>query len=253
MRTSIHAAATAELARRTGANLSRASRNDRYCWIERLPQQAQMFEPGCRREPIMMPTLAGRWRRVRVGESGSRCATAPGHTPGTSCSSTPSRSSVGVLFAGLIGRTDLPGGNQRAAARPDPRKALVPLGDDVTFPPGHGRPRLSARASQQPVRQNHCLAAGAAPPVVSGQTGESSGSLAFEDRATLSPDEHRDRPESFRRPALLPDGRSRHFPEQVGRARVELIEGDPRNAAAHPPHCSAVGELNRLLIDAIPR
>ncbi len=43
-----------------------------------------------------------------------------------------------VLFAGSIGRTDLPGGDHQTLIRSITEK-LLPLGDDVTFLPGHGQ------------------------------------------------------------------------------------------------------------------
>jgi hydroxyacylglutathione hydrolase len=42
-----------------------------------------------------------------------------------------------VLFQGSVGRTDLPGGSFEALAHAI-RDKLFPLGDDVTFLPGHG-------------------------------------------------------------------------------------------------------------------
>ena len=42
-----------------------------------------------------------------------------------------------VLFAGSIGRTDLPGGDHATLIQSIKEK-LLPLGDDVTFLPGHG-------------------------------------------------------------------------------------------------------------------
>ena len=42
-----------------------------------------------------------------------------------------------VLFAGSIGRTDFPRGNH-AQLLQSIRENLFPLGDDVTFLPGHG-------------------------------------------------------------------------------------------------------------------
>ena len=42
-----------------------------------------------------------------------------------------------VLFAGSVGRTDLPGGDHPTLIRSITEK-LLPLGDDVTFLPGHG-------------------------------------------------------------------------------------------------------------------
>jgi hydroxyacylglutathione hydrolase len=42
-----------------------------------------------------------------------------------------------VLFQGSIGRTDFPGGDHATLIR-SIREGLFPLGDDVTFIPGHG-------------------------------------------------------------------------------------------------------------------
>lgn len=42
-----------------------------------------------------------------------------------------------VLFAGSVGRTDLPGGNHETLIA-SIRDKMLPLGDDVTFLPGHG-------------------------------------------------------------------------------------------------------------------
>ena len=43
-----------------------------------------------------------------------------------------------VLFAGSIGRTDLPGGDHATLIK-SIREKLLPLGDDVAFLPGHGQ------------------------------------------------------------------------------------------------------------------
>lgn len=43
-----------------------------------------------------------------------------------------------VLFAGSIGRTDLPGGDHAMLIR-SIREKLLPLGDDISFLPGHGQ------------------------------------------------------------------------------------------------------------------
>ncbi|HUN52052.1 MAG TPA: hypothetical protein VMU42_13085, partial [Candidatus Sulfotelmatobacter sp.] len=42
-----------------------------------------------------------------------------------------------VLFRGSIGRTDLPQGNYESLIKAV-RERLFPLGDDITFVPGHG-------------------------------------------------------------------------------------------------------------------
>jgi glyoxylase-like metal-dependent hydrolase (beta-lactamase superfamily II) len=70
---------------------------------------------------------------------------APGHTPGLITFRTPYPDaevsevlfSGDLLFAGSIGRTDLPGGDHEAMLR-SLRDKVLPLGDDVVVLPGHG-------------------------------------------------------------------------------------------------------------------
>jgi glyoxylase-like metal-dependent hydrolase (beta-lactamase superfamily II) len=64
----------------------------------------------------------------------------PGHTPGHVIFFDPEArlAIVGdVLFNGSIGRTDFPRGDYNALVS-SIREKLWPLGDDVTFVPGHG-------------------------------------------------------------------------------------------------------------------
>jgi hydroxyacylglutathione hydrolase len=66
----------------------------------------------------------------------------PGHCPGSLCFFLPNdRLLVGgdVLFAGSIGRGDLPGGDSDLLVQ-EIRKKLFPLGDEVIVLPGHGPP-----------------------------------------------------------------------------------------------------------------
>ncbi|HEY0879764.1 MAG TPA: MBL fold metallo-hydrolase, partial [Zeimonas sp.] len=65
---------------------------------------------------------------------------APGHTPGhVIFFHAPARLAIvgDVLFQGSIGRTDFPRGDQATLIASITQK-LWPLGDDVTFVPGHG-------------------------------------------------------------------------------------------------------------------
>jgi glyoxylase-like metal-dependent hydrolase (beta-lactamase superfamily II) len=64
----------------------------------------------------------------------------PGHTPGHCCFYEDGEGilfSGDQLFAGSIGRTDLPGGS-RAALSHSMRTEVMTLGDDVRVLPGHG-------------------------------------------------------------------------------------------------------------------
>jgi glyoxylase-like metal-dependent hydrolase (beta-lactamase superfamily II) len=77
---------------------------------------------------------------VRFGEVELQVRHCPGHTPGHVIFFSPEcrLALVGdVLFAGSIGRTDLPRGDHATLIR-SIREQLWPLGPDVTFIPGHG-------------------------------------------------------------------------------------------------------------------
>jgi glyoxylase-like metal-dependent hydrolase (beta-lactamase superfamily II) len=68
----------------------------------------------------------------------------PGHTPGSICLHLASEQllfSGDTLFAGTIGRTDLPGGDSKVILR-SLREKLLPLPDLTRVIPGHGRETL---------------------------------------------------------------------------------------------------------------
>ena len=78
--------------------------------------------------------------RVELGELSLDVLHTPGHTPGhVVFYHAPSKlAQVGdVLFRGSVGRTDFPRGDH-AALISSIKTRLFPLGDDVTFIPGHG-------------------------------------------------------------------------------------------------------------------
>jgi len=133
-----HCAGTAALAERLGVPVEGPQREDQF-WIDQLPAQTQRygFEIARAFEP-------DRWLenedRVTVGESELEVRHCPGHTPGHVIffSREDRIALVGdVLFAGSIGRTDFPRGDH-ATLIASIRERLWPLGDDVTFVPGHG-------------------------------------------------------------------------------------------------------------------
>ena len=78
--------------------------------------------------------------QVQVGELTFDVLHCPGHSPGSIAfvNAAQRLAIVGdVLFAGSIGRTDLPGGNHRQLLK-SIRDKLLPLGDDVGIISGHG-------------------------------------------------------------------------------------------------------------------
>lgn len=108
-------------------------------WLERLPQQSKLFSL-----PHAEAFIPDRWltdgERVHFGNEELEVYHCPGHTPGHVIffSRAHQLAWVGdVLFSGTIGRTDFPLGNQAELIH-SIRTKLWPLGDEVTFFPGHG-------------------------------------------------------------------------------------------------------------------
>jgi len=133
-----HAGATAELARRYSLPIEGPHLGDQF-WINQMPAQAKMFGfPPC--EAFVTTRWLQQGDQVTVGELEFEVRHCPGHTPGhVVFFNAASRFAIvgDVLFAGSIGRTDFPRGNHADLIR-SIRENLFPLGDDVTFLPGHG-------------------------------------------------------------------------------------------------------------------
>ncbi len=125
------------LAEELGVPIEGPHEADRF-WIEGLDDSSMRFGlDGKSFEP-------DRWLAdgdtVSVGELTLDVVHCPGHTPGHVIFHHPPShfAMVGdVIFAGSIGRTDLPQGNHQQLLDSITQK-LWPLGDDVTFVPGHG-------------------------------------------------------------------------------------------------------------------
>ncbi len=89
------------------------------------------------------PRVDGYWedgQRYLVGELEFQVIHCPGHTPGHIVLFEPNERKVfvgDVLFAGSVGRTDLPGGSTEQLMDSIMNK-LLPLGDDVEVYSGHG-------------------------------------------------------------------------------------------------------------------
>jgi len=75
---------------------------------------------------------------VEAGELALHVIHTPGHTPGGICLFAEDHLFAGdTLFAGSVGRSDLPGGDGRVLASSIAEK-LAPLPDDTRVHPGHG-------------------------------------------------------------------------------------------------------------------
>jgi hydroxyacylglutathione hydrolase len=132
-----HVAGVAEAVEATGASLS-LHPLDRPLY-DAVEQQAAMF--GLRVPPLPTPT---RWLEtdevLEIGRLRARVLHMPGHAPGHVAfwfADLDVVISGDCLFAGSIGRTDLPGGSHEVLMQ-SIRNVLLPLGEQVTVLPGHG-------------------------------------------------------------------------------------------------------------------
>jgi glyoxylase-like metal-dependent hydrolase (beta-lactamase superfamily II) len=133
-----HAGAAADLAEQLRVPIEGPQREDSF-WIDRLAEAGRTYGMTyCR------PFVADRWLDdgdvVTVGRQSMDVRHCPGHTPGHVIFFHPDArvAFVGdVLFNGSIGRTDFPRGDFATLIESITGK-LWPLGDDVTFVPGHG-------------------------------------------------------------------------------------------------------------------
>lgn len=133
-----HAGGAAELAKRLGVPIEGPGIEDDFLLTAIAERGADFGVPHCR------PFTPSRWLvdgdTVTVGLQTFDVRHCPGHTPGhVVFFHAPSKLAfVGdVLFAGSIGRTDFPRGDHPTLIHSITTR-LWPLGDDVTFVPGHG-------------------------------------------------------------------------------------------------------------------
>lgn len=133
-----HAGGAGELAERLGVPIEGPHKDDDF-WIQGLPKQSVDYG-----FPPAMTFVPERWLEdgdtVSVGNMTLNVIHCPGHTPGHVVFYYPDQNIaiVGdVLFQGSIGRTDFPKGNHQDLLDSITKK-LWPLGNDVTFLPGHG-------------------------------------------------------------------------------------------------------------------
>jgi glyoxylase-like metal-dependent hydrolase (beta-lactamase superfamily II) len=133
-----HCAAADVLRQQLEVPIEGPHRDDQF-WLDKLPEWCEMS--GFPHADAFLPD---RWLEqgdtVSVGEQVLRVFHCPWHTPGhvVFLYDEQKVAWVGdVLFQGSIGRTDFPRGNHEQLVA-SIRDTLFPLGDDITFIPGHG-------------------------------------------------------------------------------------------------------------------
>ncbi|HEY6508048.1 MAG TPA: MBL fold metallo-hydrolase [Vicinamibacterales bacterium] len=116
-------------------------RDDLFLY-EKVVEHGAMF--GLRVKPQPPPDVFFDGSSITFGDFDVRVHHTPGHCPGGVCLQVGPKGSAGAhlfvgdtLFAGSIGRTDLPGGDYAVLMR-SITKVLLPLGDAAVVHPGHG-------------------------------------------------------------------------------------------------------------------
>lgn len=89
-------------------------------------------------EPPAVGRLLDHGDLLEVGDKGIKVLHTPGHTPGSVCFVVGEHLFTGdTLFAGSVGRTDLPGGDWQTL-QTTLRNRILPLPDNMVMHPGHG-------------------------------------------------------------------------------------------------------------------
>jgi hydroxyacylglutathione hydrolase len=132
-----HVGGAMKLKAATGAPIL-MNQND-YALLKMLDMQAAwigMRPPG----EVQVDEAIGQGRVLKIGEIASNVIHTPGHTEGSICLYFPKEKKLiagDTLFAGSIGRTDLPGGSMDKIMRSLHTKVLA-LPDETEVVPGHG-------------------------------------------------------------------------------------------------------------------
>lgn len=143
-----HAGAAADLRERTGVAVEGPHREDQF-WLDQIESGGKRY--GIVGGRNVTPDRYFDDGEVLTFEGVDFTVThTPGHTPGHVVihNAELKLAFVGdVLFAGAIGRTDFPRGNHEQLINSITER-LWPLGDDITFIPGHGPPSTFGQERQ---------------------------------------------------------------------------------------------------------
>lgn len=133
-----HAGGAAEFAEKLGVKVEGPHLADKSI-LDNLPARGEAF--GMKGARVLAPD---RWLKdgdeVTVGALKFSIIEAAGHSPGSVVFYNAENKFAlmgDVLFQNSVGRTDLPGGSHETLIK-NIKTKILPLGDDVTFLPGHG-------------------------------------------------------------------------------------------------------------------
>ena len=116
-----------------------AHRDDEF-WGENVEAQVRMFHMRHQLENVKIDRYLEAGDVIKIGEGELKVIHVPGHSPGSVALYDAKDGFVitgDALFAGSIGRTDLPGGNGPQLIK-SIKEGLFPLPDNTVVYPGHG-------------------------------------------------------------------------------------------------------------------
>lgn len=116
-----------------------AHKDDEFLGAQ-LPEQLQMFGISREAEEVSIDSYLEDGEEIKIGEGTLKVILVPGHSPGSIalyCAESKFVITGDALFAGSIGRADLPGGNGPQLINSIKEKLLA-LPDDTMVFPGHG-------------------------------------------------------------------------------------------------------------------
>ncbi|MDF7681266.1 MBL fold metallo-hydrolase [Enterobacteriaceae bacterium ESL0689] len=133
-----HVGAAAELSQYYGVPVIGPQKEDQFL-LDELPVQSRMFGlDDC--QPLQPDRWLNEGDVIKIGNISLQVWHCPGHTPGHVVfydQASRMLFSGDVIFKGGVGRSDFPRGNHNQLIASIKHK-LLPLGDNVTFIPGHG-------------------------------------------------------------------------------------------------------------------
>lgn len=133
-----HAGGASEFAAELGVEIAGPHEGD-LPLLDKLETQARAYGLTGTRN-VTPDRLLKEGDTVEIGGVTFDVLHCPGHSPGSLVFFAPALRFAfmgDVLFQGSVGRTDLPGGSHEQLIE-SIRTKILPLGDDVTFLPGHG-------------------------------------------------------------------------------------------------------------------